>query len=35
MRKRVNAFDNTGGCNAASAQLFPPSAETSTLVILP
>src|SRR5205814_1537484 len=35
MRKRVSALGSTGDCNAAFAQLLPPSAETSTLVILP
>src|SRR5215467_2400112 len=35
MRKRVTDLDSTGSCNAASPQLLPPSAETSTLAILP
>ena len=35
MRNRVNAFASTGGCNSAGAQVLPPSADTSTCLILP
>src|SRR5438045_5632483 len=35
IRKRVSAFASTGCCNAAGAQLLPPSAESSTLAIRP
>ena len=28
-------FASTGGCNSAGAQVFPPSADTSTCLILP
>src|SRR5262252_5609667 len=35
IRKRVNALLRTGCCRAAWAQLLPPSAETSTLLIRP
>src|SRR5215472_9654236 len=35
IRKRVNALLRTGACNAACAQLLPPSAETSTLLMRP
>ena len=35
MRKRVKALLSTGSCNAASAQLRPPSADTMTLAIRP
>ena len=31
----ITARDKTGSCRAAGAQLAPPSAETSTLAILP
>src|ERR1700694_4904088 len=34
-RKRVTLFEKIGSCSAASRQLVPPSAETSTLLILP
>src|SRR6267143_377111 len=34
-RKRVTLFEKTGSCSAASRQLAPPSAETSTLAIFP
>src|SRR6266850_2306207 len=34
-RKRVTLFEKTGSCSAASRQLAPPSAETSTLETFP
>jgi len=33
--ERVKAFGTMGSCSAAWAQLWPPSAETMTLVIRP
>ena len=35
IRKRVSAFGSTGSESAATPQLLPPSADTSTLAILP
>src|SRR5262249_56555968 len=35
MRKRVSARGNTGADSAASAQVCPPSADTSTFVMVP
>src|SRR5258705_13130643 len=35
IRNRVSAYASTGADRAASAQVCPPSAETSTLLILP
>src|SRR5271155_71840 len=35
MRKRVSALLSTGVCSAASPQLLPPSADTSTLLMRP
>src|SRR3954452_9997 len=34
-RKRVNALLSTGACSPAGAQLLPPSADTSTLLMRP